>query len=108
GSTRGQCQTAGRDEETGFKVDQRNKTVRKGISVTPLQTVPAVVPLSSGRRSQKRTTDVLPKPDTPKSYRQLYHRQAVTERMQAGLMQPYPVPPTVMRSMRSVGWPTPT
>jgi hypothetical protein len=69
GSTRGQCQTAGRDEETGFKVDQRNKTVRKGISVTPLQTVPAVVPLSSGRRSQKRTTDVLPKPDNSKSYR---------------------------------------
>jgi putative transposase len=38
--------------------------------VTPLQTVPVVVPLSSGRRSQKRTTDVLPKPDNSKSYRQ--------------------------------------
>src|SRR5262249_49364321 len=69
-STRGPAQSLGRDEETGFQIEQRNWPGAADSS--PLMSTcrsGTVVPLSSGAQTQKRTFDVLPKPDKSKSYR---------------------------------------
>jgi len=75
-STRGQGQAAGRDEETGFQVEQRNGASSCSWSLTEeAKTASGVVPLSPDRRNQKRTIDVLQKPDISKSYRQCFGPQ---------------------------------
>src|SRR5208337_4636097 len=72
-STRGQRQGMGRDEETGFQVEQRNRTYScAGVTRKDHhETAPGVVPLPPGLPEPKRTTDVLRKPDNSKSYRQI-------------------------------------
>ena len=67
---RGQWPTTGRDEETGLEVEPRNWTGRgdRGTLIPHNRTreVPRLPP--DRPSTQKRTTDVLQKPDIFKSY----------------------------------------
>src|SRR5436190_10624900 len=69
-STRGRWRAMGRDEETGSQVEQRNWTQTCGSRTLTSKRHRGSFRFPPDRRHQKRSTDVLRKPDNCKSYRQ--------------------------------------